>query len=519
MFPDQIVLTPDQIGDLSNASPYLRQTWMAARESHAKALKYYSGDIFRELVETEQGQKGSPLLYPIGVNLVKMLTLTMADAAFGEWEEGGPIILFEPNNLTGGENSIDRQAAVYLAQVLDDSNAQSMLWELDFDRNLYGAAVMRITTTFPLRSHVRWVHVPIDGFYPVFDPEDPDVIIECWYVSQISPEQAKQRYGIEAEGKSYLVKVEHWTQFLHETTVDGRRIDGSSGINPYAVVPFVYIPRMRTTDWWGESLAGDIYAPQDELNMRLADVSDALNYHMHPIFYGSNLPKNFNATNFPIAPWAFWDFGRTMGNNKPEVAILETEHAVSPQAFEYVKFLYDWTRTSSFAPPIAFGEDDGGGQRSGATLEIRLWPLLKALRRSRAYMTTGIKRAMHITGRMLAQKKFSDLDSGIAKVLYDRALAVGYHRILPRERSSVVDEVVKLSELTPPQISMETAQAMLGRGLPEVSRIIKGLEQLGSQDEVLAVLERLRGKQSAQNQAMPGGIHPRSTPDLNQDSR
>jgi hypothetical protein len=170
-----------------------------------------------------------------------------------------------------------------------------------------------------------------------------------------------------------------------------------------------------------------------------------------------------------------WDLGRSFGSGggAPEVGLLQAANPVPDSAFKHIQFVYDWVRTSSFAPPIAFGEDNGGGQRSGVTLEIRLWPLLKAVRRSRSYMTTGLARAMRITGKILAQKKFSDVDKSVVAGLLEGNLTTQYHHVLPRDQAAVVDEVVKLLSTNPPAISLESAQEALGRGMSEVTRIIK----------------------------------------------
>jgi hypothetical protein len=484
------VLQPDQIGDIIDASPTLRTTWLSVRAAHEKAIRYYSGDIFKDVIETEVDENGAPLLYPIGVNLVKMIVLSMTDSAFGEWDDQRSVILFRPRSET--PPAIERDAVDYATQVMEDSNAGSMFWEIEFDRNLCGAGVLRVNFDFTRPSKIRWSRVPIDSFYPVFDPEDPDKLLECWYVTQILPEQARQMYGFDALGDMPVTRTEHWTKSVYETMIDGQRVDAYSGVNPWGVIPFVYIPRMRTIDWWGEGLAEDIYAPQDEINMRLADAGEALNVHAHPVLTGTNLPRDFNAKNFPLSANAMWDLGRTRaGGDKPEVGLLESENPVAPVTFEYIKFLYDFTRTSASAPPIAFGEDNGGGQRSGVTLEIRLWPLLKAMRRSRGYLTAGLLQALQITGMILKQKNFRDVPAGVAEALIGRRVVPSYNPILPRDQSAIVDEVVKLMSTDPPSISLESAQIALGRGTQEVTKIMNMIAEISEWPAVKAALASL----------------------------
>jgi hypothetical protein len=220
-------------------------------------------------------------------------------------------------------------------------------------------------------------------------------------------------------------------------------------------------------------LTGDVTAAQDELNMRLGDMGEAINYNAHPIRWGLNLPAGFDAEHFPLGPNAMWDLGRALGNSPvPEVGMLEIENPIPRGSFEYLEFLYDWTRSSTFAPPIAFGEDNGGGQRSGATLEIRLWPLIKSIRRGRSYLNTGLRKALYISGRILQQKGFDGVPARAVQSILQGHLTPHFHSILPRDQSAAVDEVVKLLSTDPPSISLESAQSVLGRGIGEVDRII-----------------------------------------------
>jgi hypothetical protein len=235
----------------------------------------------------------------------------------------------------------------------------------------------------------------------------------------------------------------------------------------------VYIPRLRTNLFWGDAITPDIIPVQDELNMRLADIGDAINYNSHPIRHGYNMPRAFNAKNFPLGPEQFWDLGRVMGNSPPPtVGLLEAKNPVPEKAFEFVQFIYDWSRTSAFAPPIAFGEDQGGGQRSGRTLEIRMWPLMRATRRSRGYMASGIKRIMKVASVILAQKNFPNISQHEIARSVDGSVVPDFWPLMPKDQAAIVDEVVKLLSTTPPSISLDTAEVILGRGPAEVERIM-----------------------------------------------
>jgi hypothetical protein len=257
-------------------------------------------------------------------------------------------------------------------------------------------------------------------------------------------------------------------------------ISDMSGVNPWGVVPVVYTPRLRFNNWFGESLAEDIIPVQDELNMRLADIGDAINYNAHPTRWGLNLPRDFTAANYPLGPNSFWNLGRSLGSSpEPKVGLLEVGAAVQPGVFNFLNFVYDWARTSSFAPPIAFGEDDGGGQRSGITLEIRMWPLLKAVKRSRAYLGASLRRAMRISGLILRQKNLPKIPIRAVNALVDGEVLPRFYNIMPRDQQQAVDEVTKLLSTEPKAISIETAQTVLGRGSGEVRRILQMNETEG----------------------------------------
>jgi hypothetical protein len=487
------------LGSVSSVSSLAWESEIALREKYAR---YYDGLVFSEHIPDEAGED-APLMYPVGINLVKMLCLAQTDSLFGEWED--QIISFEARKDVAVDDPI-RQAIELSAEILRSSNGDTMLWEVALDMNIYGGGVVKVTPNLSKPGHIQWYHVPIQNFFPVWDPDDADILLEVYVVTPMTSEQAQGAYGVSSSGE-IIYRVEHWTRSSYENKVDGTRIEAYSGVNPWGFVPFVFIPRLRSTNWWGDALTEDIISVQDELNARVADIGEALNYNAHPVRWGRNLPRSFNARHFPLGPNALWDLGRQIGSTPPpEVGLLEAKAATGEGAHKHVSFLYDWARTSSFAPPISFGEDEGS-QRSGSTLEIRMWPLIKATRRMRAYMGSGIARALWMSARILQQKNFSDIPARAVKSIIERRVIPSFAPVLPRDHQATVDEVVKLLSTTPPAISLETSQKILGRGPGEVERIKAMLQD----EELMKALKEFQQSSSDVQEAQAGKLTPQTT--------
>lgn len=455
-------------------SAMTKDDWDGAQSRFQVLEDYYRGNIFNRTVDgPDSDGEQKPLLYPVGANLCKTLCLSMADSLFGEWDEAG--VMIEPARTVDVTPSI-LESIRLTESILRASRANSRFWELDLDRQKFGGGILKINATMSM-PFSNWSRIQATDFYPVVDPNNEDRFLAVKVVSKISKEQAKLKYGYDGD-KSEVPVREIWDTKSYSFHVDDKQLAEYSGVNPFGVVPFVYIPRFRSSSWWGESLIDDIRMVQDELNMRLGDLGEAINYNAHPTRYGRNLPRKFNAKNYPLGANVMWDLGRAFsGAPEPEVGIMEAKNPVPSGTFEYIQWLYDWARTSVFAPPIAFGEDNGGGQRSGVTLEIRMWPLIKAVRRSRSYLVTGITNALEITSRILEQRKAATPE--VIKAMRDGSIVPSFSSIMPRDKAALVDEVVKRLSTNPPSISLTEALKILGSPAVEESEIDKMVEKYG----------------------------------------
>lgn len=492
--------------DLGKISTQMRLTWENQVGLWQNYARYFYGYIFKDRVPSDspvEREEDLPLLYPAGMNLVRMLCLAQTDAAFGDWED--QIVRFEVRQ----DDQVDdaaKEAIALASQILNNSRANTLLWEVELDRNVFGGCPIKILPDMAMPGHIRWSRIPLEGFFPVWNPDNPDELLEVYVVVEMTCEQAKATYNFDSTGQ-IVRRVEHWTHTGYENYLDNKRIDAFSGINPWGIVPFVYVPRFRSNSWWGDSLTEEIIPVQDDLNMKLGDIGDAINYNAHPVRWGVNLPASFNARNFPIGINSMWDLGRSFAGFKPEVGLLEAKNPIPSGTYDYLNFLFNWSRTSVFMPPIALGDDNGGGQRSGATLEIRMLPMIRAVKRSRSYLGAALSQALVISGKILQQKRFPDVSTRAVQRFLNGSLIPRFETILPQDHQAIVDEVVKLLSSEPKSISIETAQKILGRGTGEVERIkamLKDKEIMPAEPEPTNDLrEGMRGKQQPQTEKKP----------------
>ena len=459
--------------DLGEADNVTKNAWEQQLARYSKYEYYFTGEVFREKVDDSE-VANPPSIYPVGINIVKMLCQSLADATYGEWDQM-PFTFATRKGID--QDNHTKEASETLNGILHACNGESSFLEMEIHRMLYGNSVLKIRPTQNKYRPVEWYAIKPSHFFPVFDPNDKNILIAATVMTHITRAQAKMIYGYETN-KDEVLFEEYWDLHEHFVKLDkDHRIAKYSGRNPYGLVPFVYIPRMRSTSIWGDSIADDIIPVQDELNMRIADIGEAINVNAHPIRWGKNLPQSFTAKNFPVDSDVLWDLGRSFGEHQPEVGVLEIDNPIPSGAFDNIEWLYDWVRTSTFAPPIAFGEDTGGGQRSGITLEIRMLPLIKAVRKHRAYLRSGLRRAIYITGRILSKKDLAR--PMVISAMMNNKISPRFDDVLPRDRAKVVDEIVKRLSTTPPSISLETALKRLGADSIEEGRIQEMIEKYG----------------------------------------
>jgi hypothetical protein len=451
----------DSYGDFDAPLP-AREEWSSQMAAYEKAMEYFSGRIFdRRATEGEPG-KPAPLLYPLRINLVRMMCSNQASALWGQWEED--LLQFLVKTKKDGEADKTRAelAKQVIAETWEYSNMSSRLHEAGFAQQVYGGTYLRIVVD-PNGPHgLRFERLDPYVVFPVYDPINVEHILECWVAIPIDGREAQLAYGVSGVPEQ-TIYLEHWTEARYEVFVGEHQLLAKE--NPWGFIPIVYIPRSRLEGFYGLSLAEEVMGSQDELNSRLADMGDNMNNSAHPIRWIRNYKGN-PEEDFAMGSDALWDLGFQTGDAKPEAGVLEAQ-AEPASSFNFINFMWDLTKNLASTSPVAFGEDEGS-QRSGATLVLRLWPLLQAAKTTRLFWRSGLIRLHAMAIKMAAYRQ----DKYGKAVGY--TVAPDFAQLVPQDRQLLVDEIIRRFEQD--LISPEEAITRLGTDLGSVQEEIERIK-------------------------------------------
>jgi hypothetical protein len=130
-------------------SAFSRGMWEVMQARIEEYRTYYNGEIFQQKVPMEEPTADDPLLYPAGLNIVKMIIQAHADALFGEYEDD--IITFEPVGEKTADSSLTEVIRI-LQGIARNSNLNAKLWEAALDRDLDGAACFKVSPALRRRA-------------------------------------------------------------------------------------------------------------------------------------------------------------------------------------------------------------------------------------------------------------------------------------------------------------------------------------------------------------------------------
>lgn len=371
------------------------------RLAYYRDMEYwYSGKAFDQRGRDAQGNVVE--YYPLRINPFKTLVNKHVYALLGISNGGMPLLHkaasredWSAENRARLDNLVNR--------LLVEAGAPSVLSDFARAAQVDGGFFVRAGISLQTRS----------PYWQFLDPKvvfvvpyaDHIQIAEAWLFLFISAEEAYHRYKYQARNDNIvLLYREHWTPRRMEIYIEDKRVRNEA--NPYGFVPFVYIPRLRETGFWGRSLIEDLIGLARELNLRFADFGDAVHDDASSVLAMRNTtsPRRRNIDGLDV-----YDLGLNQGvGQSAEPDLWDVKRSASAKASQAMENNVDklWTFMLRLAevPPVAFGEDEGS-QRSALTLETRFWPLTARADDQRRYWETMLRRLTEMTLRMIEQKQ------------------------------------------------------------------------------------------------------------------
>jgi hypothetical protein len=486
-------------GDIEAPAP-VQQEWSSQMTRYESAMEYFHGLIFNKRVNPKDFN--SALAYPLKVNLVKTMCLTQAAALWGQWEDSLVSLTCQPIGETAVAKQRADQALSVIQETWDASHFESKLLESGLSAQVYGGSFFRAVIDPTMPHGIRMDKLMPYNVFVRWHPLIVDRILEAYIVIPIDKDEAQLTYGIKLNGPEETVYIEHWTESTYDTSVGDTKLEMGTGINPWGFVPIEYVPRLRLEGFYGLPLVEDLTGLQDELNSRLADIGDNINNASHPIRWIVNY-RGDPDKDFAMGADALWNLGHSIGGqDEPKVGVLPAQPEPA-SSFNFINFMMDMTRYSSFTSPVAFGQDEGS-QRSGVTLELRLWPMLQQAKTTRVYYRAALD-SLH--RKILKMARFRNESIYDARLL-DQRVMPDFAQLVPRDRQILIDEVTRRAEqdLISPEEAVNAFGARVGTEKEEVDRI-KDWVKFKSEQE-----SRFGGSGSGFTRGVNGGAVPSKPP-------
>jgi len=444
--------------------------WQSQTSRYDKAMRYFSGRVFDERSTTDPE---APYKYPLKINLGKTMCLSQAAALWGQWDEHLVGLRCDPDKE---EVEAARKRAELALDIVKStwsySNLEQGLYEGAIGLQVYGGFFLRAWLDMQAPWGVRVDQMPAYQVMPRYHPIDKNRLLEVYIVVPVDRNEASLAYDIPVKSlPENTLYLEHWTESFYETTVGEHRLAAYSGINPWGIVPVVYVPRLRYDGFYGLPMIEDLYGLQDEINLRLADMGDRINETSHPTYTVTNYRGDVERE-LPIGRKQLLDLGHSIpGQDPPRIDVIHSEPE-PPSTFDFMEMLMELTRYSSFTSPVAFGVDEGS-QRSSATLEIRLWPMLMQAKASRIYLKTALRDLNRKILKMVAQRNESVNDTVVRQ-----EVVPDFAPLIPRDIANIIQEIANRAshDLISPEEAVAMTGVRKGSEGDEVGRIKEWLE-------------------------------------------
>lgn len=446
--------------NLSSIHEFPESEWYSKRMEYEQLESWFNGTRLEE----KQTQGGRTVdKFPIKINPIRGAVYKHAYALFGETKDDSrplatPILRPDDRKL----KDLAKTGQDFLNKVWYDNNGRTLMLSNGIASQIYGGCVFKASYVPEQRyrpSPLRLEAIHPGNFMGIPMSGDQFRLEQAWIVKAISPHEAFRLYGMEFPPNELVYYVEYWAPDMYEVTINGMLVptgqsDPTTGSNLYyqgdnkwGGVPIQYIPHVRTTQYWGDSMiTSNVQGIVEEMNKRVADYGDAVSDDSHRYYVIRNtsgrpdvyeLAPGIRVVQLPPNP------SITGKEGDPDMNVLGNAQA-STSMKELNEQLYLQFRRESFIPAVADGEDEGS-QRSALTLAMRMWPLLSHTSMERIYWADALALLDNMLIKMArtirkgdAEYQYPQLSEELESMRIERRWA----SFLPRDQEVFINEMV-----------------------------------------------------------------------------
>jgi hypothetical protein len=363
-----------------------------------------------------------------------------------------------------------------------DNNKHYVLWEMGQLASVTGDCFVKVAYEEPYVDSIGLGHegririIPLNPAhcFPEYHPHDRDRLLRFKLKYRFwgtSPEGTRQVYTF-----TEILSEDSVQQFINDELIDEYP-------NAIGTIPIVHIPNTTiSSSPWGQSDVWDVIPLNRELNEKMLEVSDIINYHAAPV----TIITGAKASQLERGPKKVW-----AGLPKDaSVFNLESKGNMAG-ALEYVNVIKRTMHEITGVPETALGQFQPVSNTSGVALAIQYQPLMNRYMMKKIHFTKGLERINEIVIRTAAVFKPEMLQ-------YNPMIAAQPEpdqltQLDPRDpliyRTEIhwpeplpVDVLIKLNEV----------QAKMGLGLESKRGALRSLGEEFPNEKMLEIFEELR---------------------------
>jgi len=258
-----------------------------------------------------------------------------------------------------------------------------VMWEMGQLAGVTGDCFVKIAYEEPYVDSIGITHegrirvIPLNPAhcFPEYHPHDRDRLLRFKLKYRFwgtSPEGTRQVYTF----------TEILTDDVIEQYINDELIDQYP--NPIGQVPVVHIPNTTiSSSPWGQSDIWDIIPLNRELNEKMTEVSDIINYHAAPV----TIITGAKASQLERGPKKVW------AGLPKEASVFNLEsRGEMAGALEYINFIKRAMHEITGVPETALGQFQPVSNTSGVALAIQYQPLMNRYMMKRIHFSKGLEK-------------------------------------------------------------------------------------------------------------------------------